>query len=93
MYHACLIILIGFAILYALALGLFVIGAFGFFGSPSGPLAGIFLVPLGLPWNRMLFVFPEALWPWLATLAPALNLFILWLIFRWMAWRRAAKES
>jgi hypothetical protein len=82
MHRACPLVVIGFAILYALALGLFIVGTFGLFGSPSGPLAGIFLMPLGLPWNRMLDVFPEALWPTLATLAPALNLVILVLICR-----------
>jgi len=87
MYRACHIMVIGFAILYALALGLLIVGTFGLLGSPSGPLAGIYLVPLGLPWNRMIFVFPEPLWPWLATLAPALNLLILVVICRWMASR------
>lgn len=80
MHRACRYVLIGFAVLYALAVGLFLVGTFGLFGSPSGPLAGIFLVPLGLPWNRMLDVFPEPLWPTLAALAPALNLLILMLI-------------
>jgi hypothetical protein len=42
---------IAFALLYVLALGLFVVGTFGLFGSPSGPLADVFLMPLGLPWN------------------------------------------
>jgi len=83
MHRACRLIVIGFALLYVLALGLFLVGTFGLFGSPSGPLAGIFLVPLGLPWNLMLNVFPERLWPTLATLAPAFNLLILVLICRW----------
>jgi hypothetical protein len=91
MHRACPIAVIGFAFLYALAFGLFMIGTFGLFGSPSGPLAGIFLMPLGLPWNRMLSVFPEPLWPTLATLAPALNLAILMLICRWVASRRPAQ--
>ncbi len=80
MHCACRYTLIGLATLYALALGLFIIGTFGLFGSPSGPLAGVFLVPLGLPWNQMLDVFPEPLWPTLAALAPAVNLSILALI-------------
>jgi hypothetical protein len=80
MHRACLLLVIGFAVLYALAAGLFIVGTFGLFGSPSGPLAGVFLVPLGLPWNRMLDVFPEPLWPTLAILAPAVNLIILVLI-------------
>jgi hypothetical protein len=74
MHRACRLVVIGFAILYALALVLFIIGTFSLFGSPSGPLAGAFLVPLGLPWNRMIFVFPELLWPTLA-ISPALSAF------------------
>ena len=77
---ACRLVVIGFSVLYALAAGLFVVGAFGLFGSPSGPLAGVFLVPLGLPWTRMLDVFPEPLWPTLAVVAPGVNLVILVLI-------------
>ena len=91
MHRACRLIVIGFAILYLLAIGLFIVGTFGLFGSPSGPLAGIYLVPLGLPWNQMLFVFPEPLWPMLAVLAPALNLVILVLICRWRASKRSAR--
>lgn len=79
---ACRLVVIGFSVLYALAAGLFVVGAFGLFGSPSGPLAGVFLVPLGLPWTRMLDVFPEPLWPTLAVVAPGVNLVILVLICR-----------
>jgi hypothetical protein len=89
--RACSLVVIVFAILYALAFGLFIVGRFGLFGSPSGPLAGIFLMPLGLPWNRMLDIFPEPLWPTLAILAPALNLVILVLICRWAASRRAPR--
>jgi len=82
MHLACRLAVVGFFVLYALAAGLFVVGTFGLFGSPSGPLAGVFLVPLGFPWNRMLDVFPEPLWPTLAVLAPAVNLIILMLICR-----------
>jgi len=74
----CRIVLITFAGLYAVALALFVIGTFGLFGSESGPLAGIFLVPLGLPWNMMLKAFPAPALPWLAGSTPLLNLLVLW---------------
>ena len=66
--------------LYALALAVFLIGTFGWFGQPRDPLAGAFLMPLGLPWNL--------LGDWLglpaplavALLAPAINLGIIhWL--------------
>ena len=93
MHRACRYILIGFAVLYALAVGLFIIGTFGLFGSPSGPLAGVFLVPLGVPWNRMLGVFREPLWPTLAALAPAVNLIILMVICHWGASKRSAERG
>jgi hypothetical protein len=87
MHLACRLVVIGFSVLYALAVGLFIVGTFGLFGSPSGPLAGVFLMPLGLPWNQLLDVFPEPLRPTLAILAPAVNLVILVLICRWGARR------
>jgi hypothetical protein len=74
----------GFVILYLVALGLFVIGHFGLFGSPSGPLAGVFLVPLGAPWN---FLWDSASMNdfgrfWLGILAPMVNLVIIVAICR-----------
>lgn len=76
--RACRILLFVLFGLYMLALALFVVGTFGLFGSESGPLAGVFLMPLGLPWNMMLDVFPEPALPWLAAGAPLANLFLLW---------------
>lgn len=64
------------AVLYVVALFLFLVGTFGWFGSETGPLAGVFLVPLGLPWNRFVDLFPELLWPWLAAATPMLNIAI-----------------
>jgi hypothetical protein len=72
----------GFAILYVAALALYFIGTFGLFGSESGPLAGIFLIPLGVPWHLLVELAPEPAWPWLAAAAPLVNLLILWLICR-----------
>ena len=40
-----------FCLLYLLALMLFLVGTFGWFGQERDPLSGIFLLPLGLPWN------------------------------------------
>jgi hypothetical protein len=75
---ACRILLFVFIGLYVLALALFAIGTFGLFGSESGPLAGAFLAPLGLPWNMMLDVFPEAALPWLASASPLVNVCIIY---------------
>ncbi len=71
-----------FAILYACALALFLVGMLGLFRSEQGPLAGIFLIPLGLPWNRVLdfawLTDPGRIW--LTVLAPLINILVLWLI-------------
>jgi hypothetical protein len=80
-------VVIGFAALYALAFALFLIGTYGWFGSPQGPLAGVFLVPLGLPWILGADVVPESLRPAAGVAAPALNLLLLWGLCRWRAGR------
>jgi hypothetical protein len=64
------------------AFALYLVGTYGWFGSPQGPLAGVFLVPLGLPWILWLDVLPSA-----AIAAPALNLGLLWGLCRWRARR------
>ena len=40
-----------FNVLYFLAIMLFAIGTFGWFGQEQDPLSAVFLMPLGLPWN------------------------------------------
>ena len=67
--------------LYAIALALLLVGTFGLFGQERDPLAGIFLVPLGLPWNLIgdRIGLADA---WLGILAPAINAAILFWIWR-----------
>jgi len=72
--RACRAVVVVLAGLYILALALFAIGTFGLFGNKLSPLAGVYLLPLGLPWNMMLDPFPESAWPWLAASAPLVNL-------------------
>ena len=80
----------GFAILDVAALALYFIGNFGLFGSEPGPLAGVFLVPLGIPWLLLVELTPEPAWPWLGAAAPLANLLILRLICRrWHDGRRS----
>lgn len=67
----------GFVLVYILALLLFLVGTFGWFSSPQGPLAGVFLVPLGLPWNLMLDWAPDGARTLLMAGAPILNIAIL----------------
>jgi hypothetical protein len=78
-----------FAALYAAALALLIIGTVGLFGVEPDPLSGVFLMPLGLPWIWLIEYTPEDAWPLLAIAAPALNLFILWRVCRWLRDRRA----
>lgn len=66
-----------FGLAYFAALVLFLVGTFGLFGSERGPLAGVFPVPLGVPWIWLIDLAPERLWPWLGAAAPGLNLLIL----------------
>lgn len=70
---------------YFVALALFLIGTFGLFGQVRDPLSGVFLMPLGLPWVLWLDGFPEPLLPWLAAMAPLLNLAVMSLFCRWTA--------
>ncbi len=70
-----------FAGLYAFALLLFLIGNFGWFGQEKDPLSGVFLMPLGLPWNILA---DRVGVPGLASglLAPAINAGILYWLWK-----------
>lgn len=82
--RSCRIVTILLALLYVAALFLFFTGLFGWFGQEPTPLAGIFLAPLGLPWNHWLDGIPEPLRPWAAGLTPLLNIAILAGLCRWL---------
>jgi hypothetical protein len=78
-------LLIGiFGLIYVLALALFLIGTVGLFGADPDPLSGVYLIPLGLPWVRMVDVFPEPMWPFLGVACPAINLALLWILCRFL---------
>jgi hypothetical protein len=77
MHLLCTVAVRALIILYLGAVLLFLIGSFGLFGYDRDPLSGIFLVPLGFPWNRLLDWFPEPLWPWLAAAAPIITIGLL----------------
>ena len=71
-----------FVTLYAIAVLLLAIGTFGWFGQDQDPLSGVFLLPLGLPWNWL----ADKLGlegPVVMIAAPAINAAILW----WLAFR------
>jgi hypothetical protein len=82
MHRACKIVVGAFLLLYLAALLVLAAGTFGLFGAERDPLSGIYVLVLGLPWNRLIDVFPGASQPWLAAGAPLLNLPILWAICR-----------
>lgn len=90
MNRPCKIVFYGFLALYVVALMLLVIGSFGLFGSERDPLAGVFLVPLGVPWSLMASDAPEAMLPWIGAGAPLVNLLLIGLLCRRFGRTRAA---
>lgn len=60
-----------------MALALLLIGTFGLFGQERDPLAGVFLIPLGLPWSLWTGGLSDELKPLVATLSPLVNIVIL----------------
>lgn len=74
-------IVIAFSLAYAIALLLFAVGTFGWFGQETDPLSGVFLMPLGLPWNMLIGAGSDGLNLAIGVLAPLVNLLIF--IFLW----------
>lgn len=79
---ACRVFVAAFAVVWAGALALWLIGTFGWFGQARDPLSGIFLLPLGLPWNLLLGGTDGWTSAITAASAPLLNLAMLVLICR-----------
>lgn len=72
-----------FLVLWIAASAIFLIGTFGLFGAEPDPLSAAFLIPLGLPWNKVLGAFDRDGYGILGVLAPAINLAIIWLLRGW----------
>lgn len=89
----CRWVLSVFAIAYLAALALLAIGTFGLFGQPLTPLSGVYLLPLGLPWNLLLDRVPAPLLRWLVVLSPILNFLFLWVICAAVSRRRTATHG
>ncbi|MBX7458024.1 hypothetical protein K3152_07170 [Qipengyuania sp. 1NDH17] len=70
-----------FLALYLVALMLLAIGTFGWLGQERDPLSGVFLMPLGLPWN-ILADRAGLGGPLVAVLAPLINAGILYWLWR-----------
>ena len=77
MRRACRWVVTVVATAYVIALVLFLIGTFGLFGEEKDPLSGVFLLPLGLPWNQFLDGFSGTARAVAAAAAPLVNILIL----------------
>lgn len=72
----CRLVVMAFALLYAVALLWRAISLIDWFGA-SAPLAGVFLIVLGLPWTLGASLFDDRWQPLAAALAPAITLLLL----------------
>lgn len=73
----CRVVIWLFGLAWLASLFLLAVGTFGLFGQEKTPLAGVFLMPLGLPWTVMASSLNDQLLRIVAILAPGLNLAIL----------------
>lgn len=64
----CRIVMFLFLGYYTIALFILAVGTFGSFGAGRDALSGIFLLPVGLPWNLVGNGVPAPVEPWLAIL-------------------------
>ena len=79
MCRAAIMIFLG---AYALAVFIFLVGTFGWFGQDRDPLSGVFLIPLGLPWNLLFDSVSDNAKPSLAIASPVVNVAILMVFCR-----------
>jgi len=70
-----------FIVLYVFALFFLAVGTFGWLGQEQDPLSGVFLLPLGLPWNIVADKLGFGGW-WTAVLAPLVNAGLLWMLWK-----------
>lgn len=89
----CRIGVVIFSFLYVCAVAIFLTGVFGWFGAERDALSVIYLFQLGLPWIWMVTWVDERILPWLAVVAPSVNLGILVLLCRWWSNRRRARKA
>lgn len=82
----------GFALLWALSIGLLVVGTYGLFGQPQDPLAGVFVILLGSPWVQLAADNIGLPAPVAALIAPGVNLLVLIVLCRLLA-RRAGPRA
>jgi len=75
--RVCKVAVTVFFVAYLFALFVLAAGTYGWFGAEKDPLAGVFLIPLGLPWNALL---PASVAT--GVLPPILNGVLMWLFCR-----------
>ena len=78
----------GFLIAFLAALAVFVSNMMGWFGQSPDALAGIYLLPFGLPWNLIGIALDDPFPIMFGLGSPLINLAILW----WL-WRRSASKG
>lgn len=74
-----------YAAAYIFALCIFAVGTWGLLGADRDPLAGVFLIPLGLPWTLLWENGEGPHGPWLALTAPLGNLLLIGAVRRTFA--------
>ena len=84
----CRIFIALFTLLYVLALMVFLTGTYGWFGQDTGPLAGIFLIPLGMPW--ILVNLGDPYDGYLALLSPIVSIALLWIACQYFSKRHSS---
>ena len=89
----CRLVVRAFAYTYLSALALVGISMIDPFGLLPRPLAGVFLLVLGLPWTLAAALWPDDLQPIIAAVAPAINWFILGLLCAWFKLRRKLRSG
>ncbi|ODT13819.1 MAG: hypothetical protein ABS35_36760 [Kaistia sp. SCN 65-12] len=67
-----------FGLLYLATLAYAAVSATGWFDFAPAPLAGVFLVVIGLPWTLAAAWFPDQWQPFVAAAAPLVTLVLLW---------------
>lgn len=88
----CKLLVIGFGVLYAVAMLGWAWGTFGWLGWQD-PLSGVFLVLIGQPWVRFVDVLPVDLWIPGLLLAPLVNLGIMKLACDFLLRRKAPQHG
>jgi hypothetical protein len=78
----------GFTLLFILALAVFASNMLDLFGQTPSALAGVYLLPFGLPWNLLGTELDDPFPLMFGLGGPLLNMAILWSLWRWSEKRK-----